>query len=82
MGLTLTDQDLSREPKLVGLAVDLEGRRHLRTEPFMSVIPHRWALGGKEYIGEPCVFLDKNDCTIYESRPEICRTYSCKVELR
>lgn len=28
-------------------------------------------------IGEPCPFLKKGKCSIYEHRPQVCRVYSC-----
>jgi Fe-S-cluster containining protein len=36
-----------------------------------------WLLNGK---GGPCVFLDPDtkDCTIYETRPLVCRLYDCR----
>lgn len=33
--------------------------------------------GNKFGTGKPCAFLVKGDCSIYEDRPETCRTYQC-----
>jgi len=35
------------------------------------------AYGNKFGHGNPCIFLVENKCTIYQTRPDVCRNYQC-----
>lgn len=49
------------------------GDCHACCEGFLNAI----AYGNKFGQGKPCKFLCNKQCTIYETRPEVCRKYEC-----
>jgi len=74
-GVTLAIEDMSREPRLWDVAVPIQQVGNPKTRAFMAEKKHPWVIGGKKKRGDACVFLVGNNCTIYETRPQICRDY-------
>lgn len=79
-GISLTIEDMNREPRLWEVAVPLERVGNQKMRLFMMQNNYRWVIGGKPYRGAPCVFLQNNECLIYRTRPQICRDYPQEAE--
>jgi len=77
-GITLSIEDMNREPRLWDVAVPIQKVGNPKTRAFMAEKKHPWVIGGKKKRGDACVFLVGNNCTIYETRPRICRDYPQK----
>ena len=75
----MTIEDMNREPRLWDVAVPIHKVGNPKTRAFMAEKKHPWVIGGKKKRGDACVFLHPdNYCTIYETRPQICRDYPQK----
>ncbi len=73
--ITLSIEDMNREPRLWDVAVPIQYVRNPRTRAFMVKRGHPWVIR-KERRGAPCPFLElRNVCWIYETRPQVCRDY-------
>ena len=77
-----------REPKsiCVGCGLCCDGTLHGRTtvRPDDEARVARAALeimeeGGKRFFEQPCPNLECSKCTVYATRPEVCRTYRCNL---
>ena len=76
--ITLTDEDLEREPKLHGVKRHISTIRNKKMVAYMLQKSRVWVID-KVGRGCPCVFLDENNlCRIYETRPGDCRDYPKK----
>lgn len=74
-GITLSITDMNREPRLWDVAVPIQQVGNPRTRVFMAEYNHPWVIG-KDHRNGPCPFLTaRNECGIYETRPQICRDY-------
>jgi Fe-S-cluster containining protein len=80
---TLADAD--REPRIAEQCtplfahVDVEGEA-VQTEEVVAYVLNRGGLAGS-----PCVFLERDSfergvCSIYETRPDVCRRFDCSGE--
>ena len=77
-GITLTIEDMNREPRLWQVAVPIQKVGNPKTRAYMAEKKMPFAIR-KESHGGPCPFLVLNkDCMIYETRPQICRDYPQK----
>ena len=73
-GITLTIEDLNREPRLYQYSIPTEEVGNMKTRLFMQQnnMPFVVDKGGR---GLPCPFFANKSCLIYETRPQICRDY-------
>ena len=76
-GITLAIEDMNREPRLWDVAVPIQNVGNPKTRAFMAEKKHSWVIGGKKKRGDACPFYFEG-CTIYETRPQICRDYPQK----
>jgi Fe-S-cluster containining protein len=76
-GVTLTIDDMNREPRLWDYAIGIQHVGNAKTKAFMIEKGMPWALR-KHYKGGPCMFYRNNQCCIYSTRPQICRDYQCR----
>jgi Fe-S-cluster containining protein len=65
----LTDRDIARLAKELGLSQQEFINRHTR------LAPNRTQLALIDNPDESCSFLDGNRCSVYEARPEQCRSF-------
>ena len=72
-GVTLAIEDMNREPRLFQVAVPIHRVGNPKTRAFMAEKKHPWAIN-KPHRGAPCPFYF-DGCTIYETRPQVCRDY-------
>lgn len=72
--ITLTMDDLNREPRLYQYIIPVSQVDNPKTRLFMEEndMPFVINKGGR---GKPCPFLMNNRCMIYETRPDICKKY-------
>lgn len=76
-GITLSVEDIAREPRLKEHMIPVHRVGNPKTRVYMIEKKLPFVLT-KSKRGGPCVFLLNNMCLIYETRPEICRTFECK----
>jgi Fe-S-cluster containining protein len=76
-GVGITPEDLNREPRLWQFAAPLSRVDNLKMREYMIEKGIPFALGKRKH-GDPCPFLLKNKCMIYETRPDMCRNYQCR----
>ena len=84
LSATLTPEDMNREPRLWDVAVPIQNVRNPKTRRYMKEKRHPWAID-KEKRGAPCPFLVQPEgkpaeCSIHETRPQICRDYPGKAK--
>ena len=75
-GITLSLQDMNREPRLWEVVIPIQYVGNPRTRAFMVENKHPFVINKGR--GETCPFLLNNKCLIYETRPQICRDYPQK----
>ena len=73
LSATLSIADMNREPRLWDVAVPIQHVGNPKTRAFMAEKKHPWAIN-KAHRGAACPFYFEG-CTIYETRPQICRDY-------
>jgi Fe-S-cluster containining protein len=77
----LTAGDLKREPRLRDHAVPMVAVTRRKLLDYMHKFDCTHVLA-KRASGAACVFLDEtNGCTIYATRPDICRAFQCRASL-
>ena len=72
-GLTLFEEETHLFPEdsiISGLAVG------------ESVEPSDFTVLTYQYNGDSCIHLDNNQCTIYDSRPQVCRSYPFRFSVK
>jgi len=79
MVLAITKEDIAKEPRLKEFITpisELDSKKYdfsNRTEKYFLLIG--WRYEGEDRGYKVCPFLKNNRCSIYKTRPEICRSY-------
>lgn len=68
----ITQRDVDREPKLWDYVELLDGNGEIEIEPGLEVYMLT--------CGKPCPMLKNNKCSIYKTRPDVCRGFEVGSE--